>query len=63
MNKICHSWNLRIDNVSEVMMRKEAGDMPGEVAGDRSSGVLWATGEYLDLFLVQGVFMQKSEII
>lgn len=41
-------------------IRTEAGDTPEEVAGDRSSGVLQATGEYLDVFLVQGRIYTKE---
>lgn len=42
--------------------RREAGDMAGEVAGDRSGGACGPWKIVLILFLVQWAFMQKSEM-
>lgn len=43
--------------------RREARDMAQEVVGDRSSGALWVTEEYLDFIPSAWEFMQKSEML
>ena len=37
--------------------------MAGEVVGDRSSGALWVTEEYLDFIPSAWEFMQKGEML